>query len=154
MDAEITNLEAKKVACIRHLGPYIEVGGTWHKLCSWAGRNGLLGRETQTVGICHDDPEITPPDKIRYDACLVLTRDVTPDSNIVIQEIPGGRYVKTTHQGPYTKLNETYSSLFGQWMPAHDIEPAAGKPSLEFYLNDPNETPEEQLLTDIYVPLD
>ena len=58
---------------------------------------------------------------------------------------------KTTRQR-YDFLNETYAWLFGQWLPqtSYDLR---SEPSLEFYLNDPNGTEPEDLLTDIYAPI-
>jgi AraC family transcriptional regulator len=153
MKAKITTMESMNVAFVRHVGPYSEVGSAWEQLCSWAGRKGLLGPQTKMLGISHDDPEVTPPEKIRYDACIIVRPDVKPDGAIGVQIIASGRYATTTHSGAYTKLAETYGALHGQWMPANDLEPAPGLPSLEFYLNNPQWTPEEELRTDIYVPL-
>lgn len=152
MDVRIEELEPQRAAFIRHTGPYNQVGATWGRLCQWAGRRGLFGPKTAMFGMCHDDPEITPPEKIRYDACLTLIRPVEPEGEVGVQEIRAGRYAVVTHCGPYEKLNETYAALMGQWMPAHGHEPLPG-PSLEFYRNDPNKTPPDQLRTDIYVPL-
>ena len=104
------------------------------------------------VGVCHDDPEITPPDKIRYDACLTVSRPVAAEGEVGVQGIGGAGYAITTHCGPYDKLNETYAKILGQWAPAngHGLLPG---PSLEFYRNDPNKTPPADLRTDVYVPL-
>lgn len=154
MDAQIVVLKPMKVAFVRHVGPYNEVGNSWQQLCAWAGRNGLLGANTKTFGICHDDPEITPPEQLRYDACIVIGSDGKADGDIGVQEIAGGRYAKATHQGPYTKLGDTYSELLGQWMPAHGFELVVGKPTLEFYRNNPQQTPEDELRTDIHVPFE
>lgn len=153
MEAKTTTLEKMHVAFVRHVGPYAEVGAAWQQLCAWAGPKGLLGPQTKMLGMCHDDPEVTAPEKIRYDACVVVGDDVRPDGNIGVQTIEGGRYATTTHRGSYSKLAETYGLLVGQWMPAHDLEPVAGQPSLEFYLNDPQQTPEDDLRTDVYMRL-
>ena len=60
MDARIENVEPMRVAFIRHVGPYNEVGETWGKLCTWAGPKGLFGPNTKCLGLCYDDPEVTP----------------------------------------------------------------------------------------------
>jgi AraC family transcriptional regulator len=153
MEAKITDIEPMRVAFVRHIGPYAEVGKAWEQLCQWAGPRGLLGPQMKMLAMSHDDPEVTPPEKLRYDACIVVGSDVKPDGNVGVHQIPGGRYATTTHCGAYTRLSETYSALLGQWMPANDLEPALGQPALEFYLNDPQQTPEDELRTAICVPL-
>jgi len=58
-----------------------------------------------------------------------------------------------THTGPYDTLGQTYAKLFGQWLPRNGRE-LRSQPSLEFYLNDPESTDPEDLLTDICAPLE
>lgn len=150
MDARIEQVEPMRVAFMRHVGPYNEVGAVWQRFCGWVGMHGLFGPNTKLLGLCHDDPEVTPPEKIRYDACVVVGENVLPEGEVGVQEIAGGEYAVTTHHGPYEDLAKTYAALCGQWLPAHDREPAPS-PSIEMYQNDPNTTAPEDLLTDVYV---
>jgi AraC family transcriptional regulator len=137
---------------MRHVGPYGDVGATWDKLLTLLGKEGLLGGGSLFLGICHDDPEVTPQDKIRYDACASVDETFVPAGEIAVQVIPGGEYAVTTHFGPYQKLGETYTQLLGQWLPRSGRELRA-TPCFEIYLNDPQSTDPEDLLTDIYAPL-
>lgn len=152
MDVRIEKIEPMTVVFMRHVGPYQEVGPTWEKLGAWAGRRGLFGPDTVCLGLCHDDPEATPPDKIRYDACIQVTDDVEPEGDIGVQEIGGGEYAVTVHRGPYEKLSDTYARLCGEWLPQIGREPASA-PSFEIYRNNPQNTPPEELITEIHVPL-
>jgi AraC family transcriptional regulator len=101
----------------------------------------------------HDDPEVTPPDKVRYDACLVVDAPLKPEGDVGVQEISGGDYATATHQGPYEKLGETYARLCGEWLPGSGRE-LRSAPSLEIYRNSPMNTAPENLLTDVYLPLE
>ncbi len=152
MEVKIENVEPMRVAFMRHVGPYQEVGGTWGQLAAWAGPRGLLGPHTRCLGICYDDPEVTPADKIRYDACLVVDDSFQPEGDVGVQEVAGGEYAVTTHHGPYEKLTETYARLCGEWLPSQGREPRSA-PTLEFYLNNPQQTAPEDLLTEVRVPL-
>ena len=58
----------------------------------------------------------------------------------------------TTHFGPYDKLKETYAKLFGEWLMKSDRE-ISQDPCMEFYLNDPESTEPDDLLTDVCLPL-
>ncbi len=153
MDVRVETLDAKRVAFARHVGPYDEVGKTWEKLMSWAGPRGLVGPHMVTLGLVYDDPEVTPKDKVRYDASLVVGDDVQAEGDIGVQEISGGEFAVTIHRGPYDNLGETYRRLCGVWLPDSGREPRSA-PALEFYRNSPMNTPPEKLVTDIFLPLE
>ena len=61
----ICELAPTRLVFLRHVGPYGEVGATWGRLMMWAGMRGLLGPGMKMIGIVHDDPEVTPPEKVR-----------------------------------------------------------------------------------------
>jgi AraC family transcriptional regulator len=153
MEMKIVRREPTRVAFVRHIGPYEDCGEAWGKLCAWAGRRGLLGPQTTVIGISYDDPEITPPEKIRYDACVTVAESVGPEGEIGVQTLRGGDYAMTLHRGPYEKLAETFGRIFGQWAPQSG-RVVSSDPCLEVYLNDPHRTPPEELKTEIYVPLE
>ena len=152
MDVKIQQLKPMRVAYLRHVGPYGEVGATWDRLLTIMGKDGYLGGGTMLIGVCHDDPEVTPPSKIRYDACVTVGDDFAPSGDIQVQTVAGGEYAMTTHTGPYNDVGRTYAELLGQWIPRSGRE-LRDVPCFEVYLNDPQSTAPEDLLTDIYAPL-
>lgn len=141
-----------RVAYVRHVGPYSECGKAWDKLCSWMGKEGYLGAGCKFVGISYDDPEGTPAEQLRYDACVTVDADFKPVGEIGVQIIEGGEYARVTHAGPYEQLSRTYAQLMGQWLPRSGRQ-LRNLPCFELYLNDPSSTAPADLLTDIYVPL-
>lgn len=152
MDIKIENWEPRKVAFVRHLGPYQECGTAWDRLCTWAAPKGLLAGGPEMFGISYDDPETTPPEKIRYDACLRVEDDIEPGEDIGLQEIAGGTYVVATHEGPYSDFNQTYSYLYADYIPSTQWE-CRDAPCVEIYLNDPNSTPPEDLVSLVCIPV-
>ena len=153
MDVKIESKETRQVAFVHHIGPYIECGKAWEKLCRWAGPRGLLNKNTTFLGLSYDDPEVTPADKIRYDACITVSQDVQPEGEIGVQEIPAGDFAVYLHKGPFEKLIDTYGALCGRWLPDSGRE-IKDQPSVELYLNDPNTTAPEDLLVEIQIPLE
>ena len=151
MDVRVDEVKPMRVAFMRHVGPYHEVGPLWQKFMGWAFSRGMFGGG-KILGICHDDPEVTPPDKVRYDACIEVNEAFHPEGDVGVQEVRGGKYAITTHKGPYENIGATYSALLGQWLPANNRQ-MANTPCFEVYLNNPQQTKPEDLLTDIYVPL-
>jgi AraC family transcriptional regulator len=150
---EIKTLPPQNIVYLRHTGPYDQVGATWGKLAAWAGRRGLFGPATRMVGVSYDDPQITPPDKLRYDAALTVSRPVQPEGEIGVGELAGGEYATLTHKGPYETLGRSYQALLGAWLPksGRDLRDA---PCFEVYLNSPQNTKPEDLVTVIHAPLE
>jgi AraC family transcriptional regulator len=148
----VMQLKPKRMAFVRHTGPYERVGQTWGKLILLAGREGLLGGNCEFIGICHDDPAVTPPNRIRYDACITADERFKPRGDVGVQIIAGGDYTMTTHFGPYEKLGQTYAKLLGRWLPRSG-RTLRFTPCFEIYLNSPENSEPRELLTDIYAPL-
>jgi effector-binding domain-containing protein len=65
-------------------------------------------------------------------------------------EFPAGRHATCIHIGPYPEIETAYKAL-SEWMQIQGVTPKGF--AYEFYLNDPNETPEAQLETKILFPL-
>ena len=119
----------------------------------WVGRRGLMSAMAGAVGVVYDDPDITSPEKLRYDAAIILRHsEVTPEGDIGIQQIGPGEYAVVTHRGPYEKLSETYARMCGEWLPQSGLE-LSSAPALEFYRNSPMDSAPEDLVTEIYLPL-
>lgn len=152
MNVTIKQIDDMRVAYVRHTGPYSECAPAWDTLCTTLAPEGLLGGDAKVLGLGHDDPDTTEPEKIRYDACVTVPEDFTGLGEVSVQTISGGRYGVTTHFGSYDNLIDTYRTLFGQWLVQSEFE-LADKPCFEVYLNDPESTEPEDLITDIYLPL-
>lgn len=153
MQVKIENVPKMKVAFVRQVGPYNACETAWQKLCGCKAVAMTFGPNSKFIGVCYDDPAITAPDKIRYDACVTVPESFsTTEEGIGAQELGGGKYAVTTYVGPYSGLGEIYQELYGHWAPQNGYEPTA-EPSFEIYKSDPKTTPPEQLVTEIYMPI-
>ncbi len=152
MNVWIATLPPARLAFVQHIGPYDGVGEAWGKLMAWAGPKGLLGPRMRFFGLCYSDPEVTPPDKVQYQACLEVGPHVKPEGDVGVQDFSGGEFAAVTHKGPYRTLGEAYALICGQWLPTSG-RALGPPPSVERYLNDPRSTPEKQLLTEVYMRL-
>jgi len=118
----------------------------------WAGPRDLIGPNTLIIGISHDSPEVTPPEKCRYDACITVDESVQPDGQIGIRELGAGKYAIHRFEGPTNEIGNAYKILFGEWFPYSGYQPA-DSPCLEIYLSDPKSHPKGHIVTDICVPV-
>lgn len=64
--------------------------------------------------------------------------------------LPEGEVLTFTHMGPYSTLRDSYGELMQHLA---NIKRMVAVPTWEIYVNNPDEVPEEDLRTDIYVPL-
>jgi AraC family transcriptional regulator len=154
MEVQLKRLDAMRVAFVHEIGPYANSASkAWGKLCGWAGPRGLLGPNTRFIGVSYDSPDVTAPDKIRYDACVTVHDKIAAEGEIGVREIPGGLFASTVHKGPMEMLEKTYARLCGEWIPQAGYRFGNGS-ALEFYLTDMNTTKPEDQLTEICVPVE
>ena len=83
-------------------------------------------------------------------AGLPVARDLEGRGDVEASELPGGKAATCLHIGPYRQIDKAYAALT-EWIGDHGYE-VAGAP-YEMYLNDPQETPEEELQTQVVFPI-
>jgi effector-binding domain-containing protein len=80
-----------------------------------------------------------------------VDRKIDDAGEIRCYELPGGTMAKIVHQGPYEECTATYERLFA-WIGAQGKRIAG--PIREIYLNDPREVAPEEILTEVYAPIE
>lgn len=155
---EIREIEDEKVYYVRKIGPYQESGPqAYNELKKFIMKNKLemsdVNPKVKLIGLSHDDPWVTEADKCRFDACITVTKDVPLDKNVNIQNIKGGKYAVFLHKGPYNEVGPVYQAICGEWLPNNNYK-LRDLPLLEVYLNNPDNTKPEDLLTEIYLPIE
>lgn len=163
MNVKIKVVEPVLAASVRHVGPYIECAPAWDRLFEILCPAGLCEKDAAAYGITYDDPTTTPVEKCRMDVCYALPKGVdtnTPELAKLLQTTEltaqyignGGEYACALIKGPYSLLLPAYRSLFTEWLPQNGRE-MGDDMGFEAYYNDPGQTPPEELLTEIFIPL-
>jgi AraC family transcriptional regulator len=149
MDVTIIQQPELRIAGIRHIGPYHEIGRAFGRLGGMFKVPPPAG--AQMVALFHDDPAVTAADQLRSDAAITLIGHASAPAGLIEQRIPAGRYAKTIHRGGYEGLPAAWNALKKDWLPnsGHRM----GAPSYEVYLNNPMTTEKADLLTEIYLRL-
>ena len=151
MDVEIKQVPSLRIAGLRHLGAYHEIGQAFGRLHSLVGGPERLPAGTLLLAVYHDDPAKTPEPELRSDAAIVLPVDAQVPEGLSEQRLSAGRYAVASHHGSYAGLPDAWQRLFA-W-PGRSAERLGPGPSYEVYLNTPMDTPEAQLRTELYLPL-
>lgn len=140
MKVEIKTLDTQTVCKLASEGGYQEAAiyRAWDKLIQLAQLKGINAEDQLRFAHCYDNPTVTPIDKCRYDASIVMPNQ-TSDSNIEapykIGEIPAGKYAVLYYKGPAEEAIQKQLALYSQWFPQSGYEPD-DYPMMEHYLND------------------
>lgn len=151
----IKNLPNQQAIYIRLKGAYMTIDycSAWERLWKYVREQGLFGPEIEHICIYHDDPKVTEPEKLQTDVCLTLNSTAKPQGEIGVKSIEGGRYAIFSYQGSYANLGSVYNMIYGQYLPANGYR-LGRTPGFEKYLNNPSDTDPENLLTEIYIPIE
>ena len=151
MSIEIKSLDPMRVAYMRHVGPYDDLEDFWSKFLVWAFLNDFDLDDSTVVGLNHDDPN--QKQEVRFDACVAVDDSFKPTEEVGVQVVEGGKYAKITHQGPYDQIPEKLYWFYKDGLKELGQKPK-DSPCMMIYRNSPMRTPPEQLLTDIFMPLE
>jgi AraC family transcriptional regulator len=152
--AEAKKLSERFVACVRHVGPYPEIGKAIERLFQWAGPKGLIRfPKTQVLAVYHDDPQTNDPSQLRSDACLTVPTGTQAEGDVKTMKIPGGLFAVAHVEIDPSEYGEAWDRLIGEWMPENGYSPDTGRLCYELYLNDPDQHPEKKHLVDICEPV-
>ena len=83
--------EMKAIYC-RHTGAFDEIHKAYEKLMQFAGPRGLIGANSHTATVYHDDPSVTEIGKVRQSACLIVDKEVQTEGEIGKMTIRKGKY--------------------------------------------------------------
>lgn len=127
----VTRLRPIRVAFLRHTGPYDQVDPSlWGHVRERLAELGL-STDGLPLGIAHDPPHITPPERLRFDAGWTIAQDLPPECGLGQQTVEGGSYAFTTYVGPFSHLGHAYE-LIGQRLMANPEMVVFGA-SVEWY---------------------
>ena len=130
---------------------YTDLNATFGEVWSWAEATDTLQHLQGIYGIPLDDPASVPVDKLRYDAGLALGVTSAPEPFRVLR-LPAGEFACLRHFGSYDGLEAATQYVVGEWLLSSGREPA-DFPVFHNFINDPDQTPVDELITDILLPL-
>ncbi len=152
MKIEVRTLEPQRVAYMRRVGPYNGAYGIWLDFMTRLKQDGLPRKDSLFIGVPLDNPKDTPPEKLRYDACVTVDEKYLPTKPVRVRTIAGGDYV-VARNCPIGAIAKGYEKLFYSWLPASGRK-ARKAPSFLVAVNGAEGMPPTFGLTDIFVPLE
>jgi AraC family transcriptional regulator len=153
MEVKIVTFPETRVAAIEHLGSPALEHDTVQKLVAWKLENRLLDQTRyRSYGIHYTSSRITPHAEHRVDFCLSVEEEVDDNSlgirNLLIPKLRcayardiGSRY-----------NNQAAAYLFETWLPLSG-ETSGDFPVIFHYVNVGPQVRDEDMITDVYLPL-
>jgi effector-binding domain-containing protein len=152
-EVSIVEIPSHLVVGMRKRGTYADIGEMVATVWRFAAGSGaqIQGRPTF---ICHETPKeaMKANEQANADVEVVVpvAKKVPGTDRVRCYELPGGPMAKILHQGPCEKSAPAYKALF-TWI-AEQHKRVVG-PTREVYVNDPKKVPPEEILTEIYAPV-
>jgi AraC family transcriptional regulator len=132
MKVTIVDRQPTSVAYLRHVGPYGKpVSDFWMtEVAPWMETNGLYGQPR--YGISHDDPGITAPEKLRYDAAVEVPKSFVGAGEHQMTVIPGGKYAVGKFKGTDKQAGAAWAWLLRDWLSGSGMQ-LDSRPFFEYY---------------------
>jgi effector-binding domain-containing protein len=154
-EIEIVEVQPQLVLGMRRRGKYELIGEMIPMLFHFAFSNGIP-IQGPPVFVCH---ETTFEDAERaeregsadVEVALPISGYIEDTGDIKCYELSGGTMAKILSKGPYEECGPAYERLYS-WI-AENGKRVSG-PLREVYLNDPNEVPPSEIITEIYAQIE
>lgn len=154
MNAQIVQLAPIRVVSLGHVGPYEGLSAEFDRLWTWVTAQNVPA--TRTIGIYWDNPDVTPANQLRSAACVEVPPEFTLGDTgglmLALGTIAGGSYAMTRFVGPYERLAPVWSDLT-RYVERDLRRTISEEPAFEVYVNDASETPPNELITELYMPV-
>jgi effector-binding domain-containing protein len=149
MNVEEKRIEAAKVAYIPYRGSYEKIPELIQKVGQWVTDHGL-DIAGLVYGTYYNTPEEVAEEDLQYEIGFSFAGEAQQDGQVGVKEIPAHTVLAAMHQGPYTDVGPVIHTVVEYAVEnGYDIV----GPITEIYLNDPNSTPEDELLTEVQLPV-
>lgn len=151
----VVYVKPQLVLSMRKIGGYEEIAPMIQKLCEFA-----AGKNIEMIGpplfICHEMTEKEATEAYEQknadvEVAIPISKYIEGTDEAKCYELPGGKMANIVHKGPYEDCTPTYEKLYA-WLEENNKKLIG--PTREVYLNDPRKVPPEEILTDIYAPIE
>ena len=149
--SEICEEDDLDLVYIRIIGKYGDsepYEAAWQKLMNFLMNQGAFSKTTRFIGISFDDPNVTHPNRCRFYACASVQKNISPTGEFGTIRLYKGKYAVYTLKGSYSGLKDLYNNINVNF----DYVLRYGI-AFEEYMNSPDNTKEEDLLTKIFIPV-
>ncbi|PIF43801.1 AraC family transcriptional regulator [Chryseobacterium sp. 52] len=149
---EVKELPEMNLAAVMSLG-ILNVEPSYNVLINWAKDKQLFPRENvKMISVYHDSFKVTPPDKVRIHACMLLDKRLgTQEGEVFSETIEAGKFIVGSGEFTLDDFEQCWVSLF-LWMNEHHYSMRKTFP-FEIYHSNFKEHPEGKMIVDFCIPI-
>nr|WP_315033397.1 AraC family transcriptional regulator [uncultured Chryseobacterium sp.] len=149
---DVTEMPEMNLAAVMSLG-IANVEPSFNVLIDWAKKKNLFPRENvKMLSVYHDSFKVTPPDKVRIHACMLLDKKWEgPEGEVFSETIEAGKFIIGSGEVTLDNFEQCWISLF-LWMNEHHYSIRKTFP-FEIYHSNFKEHPEGKMMVDFCIPV-
>ena len=152
LQVEVVSLEPFALVATRNTGDDADHALAYEALFGWAAEHGLIERIAGIYGVPWQDRRDIPATECEFDCALAFDGDVMAGDGTTPLTLGGGQWARLRHVGSYAGLESLTDALLADWLPGSGYA-LREVPLFHHYLDDPEQTPEAMLRTDIHLPV-
>ena len=145
-EMSLKEVGAETVAFVARQGSYSQMPQAMGELMGLVQQMGLA-MEGPPAGVYFNSPVEVPEEELLWEVRIPVAEGAEGEGTRTIET---REVAATIHRGSYHGIDKTYMALV-QWIEAQGYQIAG--PSEEVYLTNPQEVPEEELLTEVRFPV-
>lgn len=149
---KVTELQEMNLAAVMSLG-IANVEPSYNILIDWAKTKKLFPKENvKMLSVYHDSFKVTPPDKVRIYACMLLDEALRKqEGEVFLETIEAGKFIIGSGEVTLNDFEQCWVSLF-LWMKENNYTVRKAFP-FEIYHSNFKEHPEGKMLVDFCIPI-
>jgi AraC family transcriptional regulator len=154
MAVAIRQMPALRVAYVRSRGPYRveQIASAFGKVLQWARPKGLMERQPLVLGVLWSSLDITPREKLLYDACIAVPEAIKADRWVNIQTLKGGTFGVYRCEIESGRHEEAWMRLILNWLVSSDYQPD-DRPGYEIYYSASTSDPLGRAVVELCLPV-
>ncbi len=145
---ELPKIELAYVSCMGSQN----LENAYHKLMGWAIPKGLMNDQTKMITIYHDSFKVTPAEKVRMSASIMLKNSTETTGEVGFRSIQSGKFIVSRFEIGLNEFEKSWTGLF-LWMNENGYTKADRDP-FEIYYNNLNEHPERKAIVEFCIPIE
>lgn len=145
----ITDVSAFSYVCLPYTGSYENHEAVIGALMEAAATQGFE-MTGPMLGVYYNSPADTPADSLVWEIGFQVPDSLEVSEPLVVKKWLFTRVAKAMHTGSYETVDQTYPKIF-EFIGKQNMMPAG--PTMERFLNDPQQVAPEELKTEIWVPI-
>ena len=135
-EVTIEHFPKTQMAYVRHRGAYYHHDASkmvcLNHLRDWALRHNIWHEDSQVIGLCPDNPAVTPPEFCDYDFGIAVPGDPPLEGHVCLQELPEMTLAKLTVPASTDLGRHAWRWLLSDWLPGSPFA-KSGHDYLEFF---------------------